>query len=68
MRAVRQFLMIWGIVFREVLVVIGILSDTRVQSYFMIGVVRFYQLFGFGDFSFRSYPAEAFILCAHGRP
>ena len=48
--------MIWGIVFREVLVVIGILPDTCGRGYFMIGVVRFYQLFGFGDFGFRGFP------------
>ena len=51
-RGVGELLMIWGIVFREVLVVIGILPDTCGQGYFMIGVVRFYQLFGFGDFGF----------------
>jgi len=54
---VGELLMIWGIVFREVLVVIGILLDTCGQGYFMIGVVRFYQLFGFGDFDFRGFPS-----------
>jgi len=54
-RGVGEILMIWGIVFREVFVVIGILPDACVQGYFMIGVVRFYQLFCFGDFGFRSF-------------
>ena len=48
--------MIWGIVFRNAFIVIGIFPDTCGQGYFMIGVVRFYQLFGFGVFDFRGFP------------
>ena len=44
--------MIWGIVFRNAFIVIGIFPDTCAQGCFMIGVVRLYQLFGFGDFGF----------------